>query len=132
MINEAEVDDSIRIWLSYISRKAAFTVTVDDVPCGMLVLYLHNFKKILHQTLFAIIVDPNFRGQGIGTKLMEYALDKAKNEFHIETIHLEVYEGNPVVSLYERLGFTQYGRHPNFLKEGENQYLAKIIMQKTL
>lgn len=132
MINELEIEDSIRIWLSYIEKKATFTITLEGKPCGMLVLYLHNFKKISHQTLFAIIVDENVRGQGIGSELLKYAIEKAKTDFQVEVLHLEIYEGNPAISLYKRLGFEEFGRHLNFLKEGPGQYLTKILMQKTL
>ena len=55
----------------------------------------------------------------------------AKNKFHIEVLHLEVYEGNPAKKLYDRLGFVQFGCHDHFIKE-EQGYLQKIFMQKQL
>ena len=62
---------------------------------------------------------------------MRAAEKLAKEEFHIELLHLEVYEGNPAIRLYERFGFVKYGEHPHFIKE-EGRYLSKILMQKLL
>lgn len=132
MVNEYEVDDAIRIWKSYIPKRSAFTMTYRDIPCGMVVLYLNSATKTAHQTLFAIIVDESYRKMGIGTSLMTHVIRQAKENFKIELLHLEVYEGNPGISLYEKLGFTQYGVHPRFLKEPSGEYLAKILMQKML
>ena len=55
----------------------------------------------------------------------------AKNHFKIEILHLEVYQGNPAIRLYERLGFKEFGRQPKFIKIG-GEYLDKIMMQKEL
>ena len=54
-----------------------------------------------------------------------------KNNFDIELLHLEVYEGNPAIHLYQRLGFVQYGYQRHFIKQN-GQYLGKIMMQKAL
>ena len=55
----------------------------------------------------------------------------AKERFKIEFLHLEVYEGNPAIRLYERLGFEKYGFQRAFVKD-EGKYLGKILMQKYL
>lgn len=131
LIDLREVEDAARIWLSYNKLGAVLTATADGVPCGNAVLYIQPYKKLSHQCLFAIIVDENFRGQGVGTKLLKALADLAKNTFYIELLHLEVYEGNPAINLYQRLGFVEYGRHKRFLK-ANGRYWTKIMMQKRL
>jgi RimJ/RimL family protein N-acetyltransferase len=126
-----EVEDAARIWVSYYKYNAVLTALWDSVPCGIANLYLQPYKKLAHQCLLAIIVDEKFRGKGIGTKLLEELMKLAKERFKIELLHLEVYEGNPAIRLYERLGFTQYGFQRHFVKEGD-KYLGKILMQKSL
>lgn len=126
-----EVEDAARIWISYTKFGAVLTALWEGVPCGIANLYLQPYKKLAHQCLLAIVVDEKFRGKGVGTRLLR-ALEKlAKEKFHIEVLHLEVYENNPAVRLYERLGFQKYGRQPHFIKDGK-RYLAKIFMQKVL
>ncbi|MCK4934777.1 MAG: GNAT family N-acetyltransferase [Simkaniaceae bacterium] len=131
MINEREVDDAIRIWLSYIPKKSTLTALLNGKACGMANLYLQPNKKLSHQCLFVIVVDKEYRGQGVGRRLLEELINLAKQQFHIEILHLEVYEHNPAFHLYSKLGFTEYGRQKNYLKEN-GVYHTKILMQKSL
>jgi putative acetyltransferase len=126
-----EVEDAARIWLSYKQYGAVLTALYDGVPCGIANLYLQPYKKLAHQCLFAIIVDEKVRGKGVGTELMGELMTLAREKFALELLHLEVYEGNPAIRLYERLGFKQYGAQRHFVKE-EGRYRAKILMQKRL
>lgn len=127
-----EVQDSSRIWFSYAEQKAVITAVVDGVICGSAILYISPFKKLSHQCLFAIIVDKEYRGKKIGTRLLTELLTLAKKRFSIELLHLEVYKENPAINLYKRMGFSEYGIHKNFLKESDGSYRDKIFMQKTL
>jgi ribosomal protein S18 acetylase RimI-like enzyme len=51
----------------------------------------------------AISVLPDYRGQGIGAKLLTQILDAAKIKY--PAISLSVRANNPVIRLYERTGF---------------------------
>lgn len=126
-----EVEDAARIWMSYSKQGAVLTALWDGVPCGIANLYLQPYKKLAHQCLFAIIVDETYRGKGVGTRLLEALIALGKEKFKLEMIHLEVYEGNPAIRLYRRMGFVQYGSQRHFIKD-EGRYLAKILMQKKL
>lgn len=126
-----EIEDAVRLWMSYAKQGAVLTAVWDGVPCGIANLYLQPYKKLAHQALFAILVDKNYRGKGIGTKLVEELILIGKEKFHLELIHLEVYEGNPAIRLYERLGFKPYGMQKKFVKDQE-QYINKILMQKNI
>ena len=126
-----EVEDAARIWLSYTRFGAVLTALWDGVPCGIANLYIQPYKKMSHQSLFAIIVDEKFRGKGVGTRLLSELIEIAKNQFKMDFLHLEVYEGNPARNLYERMGFVQYGVQRHFVKD-EGVYKAKIMMQKRI
>lgn len=126
-----EVEDAARIWMGYSKQNAVLTALWDGVPCGIANLYLQPYKKLAHQCLFAIIVAENHRGKGVGKKLLEELILLGKEQFQLEMIHLEVYEGNPAIHLYQRMGFKEYGAQRHFIKE-EGRYLTKILMQKAL
>ena len=49
----------------------------------------------------------NLRNQGIGTLLLQRLLDDCRTRF--PGVSLSVRQDNPVVRLYERLGFSQHG-----------------------
>ena len=132
MDNLSETEDSSRIWFSYMKYNAVLSALYDGVLCGTSILYVQPFEKLSHQCLFAIIVDEKYRNKGVGTALLNELMDLAKQRFSIELLHLEVYDGNPAISLYERTGFERYGVHKNFLKEAPGKYRDKILMQKKL
>jgi len=131
MSDAREIEDAVRIWMGYSKFEACFTAYVDGVPAGMSTLYLQPYQKFAHQCLFAIIVDEKHRNKGIGKALLEQMMEAARDKFNIEVLHLEVYQGNPAIRLYERAGFQVYGTQPRFIKI-DGQYLDKIMMQKDL
>lgn len=132
MIDAREVEDSVRIWTGYIRLKSALTICLDARAVGMANLYISPFKKLSHQCLFSIMIDESLRGQGFGTMLMEHLIEFAKKEHKIEILHLEVYDKNPAIGLYKKMGFKEYGRHPKFIKLDKDQYVDKVLMQREL
>jgi ribosomal protein S18 acetylase RimI-like enzyme len=50
-----------------------------------------------------IAVAPEYRGQGVGAKLLAYLLAEAKNRY--KAISLSVSPKNPALRLYQRFGF---------------------------
>ena len=130
MCNYKEVLDASAIWMSYIEKQGVYTATLNGVPVGIANIYVPVYKRFAHQCLFAIVVDEKHRGKGIGSAFMGEIIKQAKERFHIEMLHLEVYKGNPAIRLYERLGFKEYGIHKRFFKEPWGEYLDKIMMYK--
>lgn len=72
---------------------------------GMVTLIVYRIPYKMKAQLEDIVVDASFRGQGIGTQLMEYAIDKAK-ELKVKSLNFTSQStresGN---RLYQRLGF---------------------------
>jgi ribosomal protein S18 acetylase RimI-like enzyme len=65
----------------------------------------------------AIAVLPNFRGQGIGTRLLMQVLEMAKGRF--PAVSLSVRADNSAVRLYERAGFTKVAGSEVINRTGE-------------
>lgn len=131
MIDAREVEDAVRIWIGYSRLQAGLTAEWNKEPCGMATLYIQPYKKLQHTCLFSVIVKEEFRGKGVGAALLRQLIQLAKEKFHIEILHLEVYQGNPAQKLYERLGFKEFGIQRHFIKEN-GKYTAKVFMQKVL
>lgn len=131
MFDEREVDDAVRIWIGYSKYHASLTAEYDGVACGMANLNLQPYQKMAHQCLLSIIVDENYRGKGVGTQLLKDLIQLAKEKFHLEILHLEVYQGNPAINLYRRFGFVEFGAQTHFIKD-KGEYIGKVFMQKQL
>jgi putative acetyltransferase len=124
-----EIEDAARIWMGFSKLGSTLIAEENGVPCGTAVLYLQPYQKLAHQCLLAIIVDEKWRNQGVGKKLLLELMALGKEKFHIELFHLEVYDGNPAIRLYERMGFVKYGFQKHFVKD-QGRYIGKTLMQK--
>lgn len=81
-----------------------------------------------HVVEFGMSVDERFRGQGLGSALLQAGLDWARNTDLIHRVELEVYAENlPAITLYQKLGFIVEGRKRGaFLRQG--RYVDALIM----
>jgi putative acetyltransferase len=131
MFDVREVEDAVKNWISYSKLQAGLTAEWNGTPCGIANLNIMPYKKLAHQCLLSIVVDEKYRGKGVGTALIEDLMKLAKEKFHIELLHLEVYEHNPAIRLYKRFGFKEFGMQKRFIKE-EGKYVGKIYMQRDL
>jgi putative acetyltransferase len=75
-----------------------------------------------------VFVHEDFHKVGLGTAMMELALDLAKKQ-GLHRIWLEVAEGNKAaIHLYEKIGFEMEGRLRSSFVKDDNKYHDTIIM----
>jgi ribosomal protein S18 acetylase RimI-like enzyme len=76
--------------------------------------------------VFGFYVDPEWRGRGIGSMLMEAVIACARN--HVEQLTLAVVQDNDAaLSLYRKFGFEAYGVEPRALKS-DRGYRDEVLM----
>ncbi len=74
---------------------------------------------------------PEFRGKGIGSKLLEKVIDKSR-EFGLEKIELHVYTSNKsAINLYKKFGFEEEGLIKKYRKL-DGEYFDCLAMAKFL
>ena len=84
---------------------------------------MNDYGHIDDQTpSLAISVKKEYRGLGIGTKLMETMLVSVKHHGY-QSVSLSDQKANPAVHLYQRLGF-------QIIKENEEEYLMKYTERR--
>lgn len=86
--------------------------------------------KLRHRAEIAIAILPGFRGQGLGRKLMEAAIAKAREHGYLQ-VELQVVSTNiPARKLYESLGFKKQGVHYRAfrLKDGTFLDLEDMVL----
>ncbi len=130
MYDDVEIEDAVGRWIGFARYKCSLTATMNGEPCGLITLYLQPYRKLAHQCEFGIIVGTGYRNKGIGSELIKNLIHLAKNYFNIELLHLQVYAENPAMHLYDRWGFKEFGRQTHWIKEGPNDYRARVFMEK--
>ncbi|HKK13539.1 MAG TPA: GNAT family N-acetyltransferase/peptidase C39 family protein [Gammaproteobacteria bacterium] len=97
----------------------ANAATLVDEGDGM----LHGYVMVLFHSgtsmarLYSIAVDPSFRGQGLGARLVGAAEETAL-EHDCAYLRLEVRRDNPSsIDLFKRLGYRQFGRYTDYYQD---------------
>lgn len=111
-------------------------VEIDGNIIGSCILSGSPLRRERHKVDLGISIQKQYWGLGIGRKLMEIAMEWAK-ENNIEKITLKVDTSNHrAVALYESLGFEVEGRllKDKYLSDGtyRNSYLMGIIIDKSV
>ena len=90
---------------------------------GTVLGYIGSQAVMDEADVMNVAVDPARRREGIALKLVE-ALVAGLNEKDVHALLLEVRVSNePAKALYERLGFVQVGRRPNYYRNPKEDAL---------
>jgi RimJ/RimL family protein N-acetyltransferase len=85
-----------------------YAITSDRV-IGWCDIFPNSNPRQSHRGGLGMGLVEGYRGKGLGSKLLETCLQKAK-EFGLEKVELEVYTTNiPAIKMYEKFGFEQEG-----------------------
>ncbi len=128
---EREIDDATQCWIGFSRYSSSLTATINGKPCGIGTLFLMPYRKVAHHCLFKLVVDPKHQRKGIGASLLKNLKHLAKNYFHLELMHIEVFEGSPVIHLLNKFDFHEFARQEDYVKD-KGQYLARILFESTL
>lgn len=92
-----------------------------------------NQRKILrHTAVFGMGMHKEWQSCGLGTALLDAAINWAKNDSELEILFLQVYAENEAgLGLYRKMGFVEHGRIPNFFKQN-GRYHDEIAMHLQL
>jgi len=95
-------------WVEYSPEKKQIVKDIFPTPpigCLWMGNAIDQITGLRHAHIFLLYVIPEYRRKGIGTALMEYAQNWAKNRGDIQ-IALQVFQSNtPAVNLYNQLGY---------------------------
>ena len=114
-----------------ITRGNVFGAFVGAELLGVAGFWPQDGTKTSHKaTLWGMYVRPAARGSGLGQHLVEAILDHVSGR--VEQLGLSVVSENEAAHrLYRRLGFSEYGRELNALKQG-GRYFDEILMARFL
>lgn len=96
------------------------------------VMQLGTNRRYAHRCQIGIALYQEFCSRGIGRKMIEVALERAK-EAGYEQAELEVIAGNErAISMYKQLGFEEFGVFPDNIKYKDGSYADAVWMMKKL
>ncbi|NDV82274.1 ribosomal protein S18-alanine N-acetyltransferase [Bacteroides sp. 51] len=101
--------------------KGTFLVARHD---GQLAGYIALITSRRHNTgrVYSIAVSPQYRGQGVGSALLNKAI-KYAHIIELKAIFLEVrMDNDSAISLYEKKGFTKRSIRLNYYEDGADAY----------
>lgn len=103
----------------------------DNEVVGQLVLRTFPDRpRRRHVGQIAMAVRDDWQGKGVGTALMEAAIDLADKWLNLTRLELEVYTDNaPAIRLYEKFGFTIEGTLVQFAFQ-DGRYVDTYIMAR--
>lgn len=107
---------SIRRLIAAGSARVLVGTNGHAIAAALVMLYRRGSA---HARLYSLAVDPRWRAQGIGSRLLSQALDRARREGRSE-MRLEVRRDNHAArSFYVGHGFVEAGRRERFYQDGE-------------
>ena len=108
------------------SRLSCWLVALEE---GQVIGYVGSQTVIDESDMMNIAVHPDHRRRGVAQLLVD-ALENALRERGSKALTLEVRaSNNPAIGLYEKLGFVQVGRRPNYYRNPKEDAL---ILRKVL
>jgi putative acetyltransferase len=97
---------------------------------GHLSLYLYPEPRRSHAGHFGMAVRDDWQGKGVGTKLLEAALDQADNRLGLTRLDLRVFVDNKAaIALYRKYGFEVEGTREQFAMRG-GAYADAYVMAR--
>lgn len=97
---------------------------------GMVGFKREASKKLQHKAvIWGMYIAPEYQGRGIGRKLLEEIIDRAKHMGSLKQINLVVVTSNEQAKrLYQSLGFQQYCIERKALKVGNTYYDEEMMV----
>lgn len=103
-----------------------------DEPIGMMGVIRARAEKMRHIAgVIAVFVAPEYRGQRIGSRLLDALIAYARTMEGVEHLRLGVVTTNTTaINLYQRHGFEIYGTEINAFKVGDDYWDEHLMWLK--
>ncbi|MFG6147599.1 GNAT family N-acetyltransferase [Halobacillus sp. B23F22_1] len=112
-------------------RETLFVAEIDKEVVGWIAFQSPDRQRLSHTGSFGMMLHKDFRGLGIGARLIKKLLLWTEEHPCIEKVSLGVFSTNKrAIDLYKGMGFIEEGRKKKEIKLGENKYVDDVLMYK--
>ncbi|MBI5274753.1 MAG: hypothetical protein HY860_06860 [Chlamydiales bacterium] len=126
---ETGVDLFARNWLFYSKYQCALTAAYKNTICGMGIIFLMPYKKVSHLAMLYFVVDPSFKD--VTSSLIKNLKHLAKEYLHLESMHLETFDGYPDTALLNSFGFKEIIRQEGYAIF-DSELVDRIVLEVQL
>jgi ribosomal protein S18 acetylase RimI-like enzyme len=124
----SELDEKAVIQTIQASQSIYLVAEHQGEIIGHAFLEPYTLQSLRHIADLNIAVHLGWQNKGIGRRLLEQLIERAKNSSVIEKIQLNVRASNiPAISLYKKMGFQEEGRLKKRVKV-KDRYIDDLIM----
>ena len=107
-----------------------YLLNAHKVVVGWCDIIPKSVPEFSHVGVLGIGIIPEYRGLGLGKKLIEKTIAHALLHNHVEKIELVVFDDNtPAISLYQKLGFFEEGKRLK-VRKLDGHYQNELLMGK--
>lgn len=122
--------DQVRDYIENMSDDLHMLVAVvRERVVGQLGLRLGSGRRA-HSASLGMMIHADYQGRGVGTALMEAAVDLAENWLNVSRIELTVYPDNEAaIALYRKFGFEVEGTLRDYAFR-DGRYIDSLLMAR--
>ncbi|TDO98674.1 GNAT family N-acetyltransferase [Marinomonas balearica] len=103
----------------------------DRVVGAVLLNFSPKANSIHRADIEKLMVHSDFRGQGIGTKLM-MAVEKVAASYQKQLLVLDTRSDEPAFNLYKKMGWLEVGQIPNYTRNASGSLQDSSIFYKEI
>lgn len=125
---EEEVERTDQEWEEVLTKNTIFGLFINECLVGTAGFFTLKLLKLKHRGgIFSMYTLPEYRTQGVGSKLIQHVISYGKNQ--VSQIHLMCVTTNlSAIKLYEKCGFRIYGTEPRALKIHDKYYDEHLMV----
>ena len=127
-------EDQERDWIrQYASDPGMLFIVAENARqvIGVLFLEAGSRQKMSHVASLHMSVNKDWRHRGVGTALLQSAIEWAHSHPVIEKLGLAVFSSNTrAIGLYRKLGFVEEGRRLREIKFASGEYVDDVLMYR--
>ncbi len=128
--NEVELESQLIKRLEAEKNSVLLLAEVDNKLIGNIDLNGNQRIKLFHTGVVGMGISEEWRGDGVGSALLDAVIKWSEVNPFISLLWLEVYDSNEAgKALYAKMGFKECGRIQNFFCE-DDKFIDKIMMMR--
>ncbi len=124
-----EIEEASKRWVEFALPSAGLIAEYKGAAVGFAMLFLHNYRRLAHQSYCVLVVDRPYRNLGVGSALLEALMAMARERHSVELLHTEVYDDPEVLRFFKRRDFTECARQEDWARDGDD-VRARVVIER--